>query len=154
MTDAARQSQSSRLIVLGDVDAAGVLYFGNVFRWHEEVFTRWLAQVDVPLHGLFGTGRGLPVRSSWAEYPASARLGETLKMTPAVTSLRDTEFVFETTWCEEVFSREVLRVSTRHVACVKDEDTGFFVRTSIWPGLRKALQTLAREAEGQCQQTS
>lgn len=133
---------TGRMVVLGDVDAAGVLYFGNVFRWHEEVFTRWLSDVGMPLETLFASGRGLPVRSSWAEYPASAGLGEALSVTVAVSDLRDTEFVFTTDWRSENTERTVSSVSTRHVACVKDADSGYFVRTDVWPELREHLQRL------------
>lgn len=143
MTQMASQLPLGRMVVLGDVDAAGVLYFGNVFRWHEEVFTRWLSTVGFPLEALFASGRGLPVRSSWAEYPASAGLGETLSVTVSITELHDTEFVFTTDWRSENSKRTVSTVSTRHVSCVKDEDSAFFVRTAIWPRLREHLQGLA-----------
>jgi YbgC/YbaW family acyl-CoA thioester hydrolase len=142
MTQNAPHVVAGRMVVLGDVDAAAVLYFATVFRWHEEVFTRWLSAAGFPLGDLFASGRGLPVRSSWAEYPASAKLGEILSATASITALRDTEFVFTTEWRSDDTDRTVVTVSTKHVSCVKDADSGYFVRADVWPQLREQLQHL------------
>lgn len=135
------EATSSSMVVLGDVDAAGVLYFASVFRWHERVFTEWLSSIAWPLHELLDSGRGLPIRSSWADYPSSARLGETLKVVVSVHDVKGTEFVFRTRWTSAA-GRVVSEVSTLHVACERETESGYFVRTSIWGGLRDALASL------------
>lgn len=130
------------LVVLGDVDAAGVLYFATVYRWHEASLTAWLAEQGQPLEEILGSDRGLPVRRSWADYPSPARLGDTLSVRRAVHALSDTDFVFETTWRQSSSGRVVATVSTKHVSCERDARTGVFGRAPIWPDLRMALLAL------------
>jgi acyl-CoA thioesterase FadM len=129
------------LVTLGDVDSAGVLFFASVYRWHERVFFEWLMEVHQPLQKTLESGRGLPVRSSWADYPASATLGENLELTRRVIGTTGTEFVFQTSW-QGPSGMTVAEVNTKHVACERDSDSGRFVRRAIWPELRTALTAL------------
>jgi len=129
------------LVTLGDVDSAGVLFFASVYRWHERVFFEWMSEVGQPLEKILEEGRGLPVRSSWAEYPAGAALGENLHLTRRVIDTTETEFVFQTTW-QGASGATVADVHTKHVACQRDDGTDRFRRRAIWPELRSALATL------------
>ncbi|GAA1817875.1 hypothetical protein GCM10009749_29930 [Agromyces neolithicus] len=133
------------LVVLGDVDAAGVLYFATVYRWHESTFTNWLAEHGIPLEQILSSGRGLPVRTSWADYPSAARLGDDVRVTRSIAELTETDFVFETTWRDAASGRVVATVSTKHVACERDAGSGLFWRTPIWESLRSALLALTNE---------
>lgn len=129
------------LVTLGDVDSAGVLFFASVYRWHERVFFEWLAEIGQPLQEILSTGRGLPVRSSSAEYPSSAVLGDDLSVSRRVSELAGTEFVFQTAW--STGERRVAEVSTKHVTCGRNEANGLFVRRPIWPELRAQLERIA-----------
>jgi acyl-CoA thioesterase FadM len=120
------------LIVMGDVDAAGVLYFGTVFRWHERCFTEWLAEGGSPLEGILASRRALPVRSASADYPSSAGLGDRVEPARRVHAVTETDFVFETSWTSSASGRTVAVVSTRHVACAPRADGGGFVRIPLW----------------------
>lgn len=137
MTEA-RHDDRSLMVVLGDVDAAGVLYFASVFGWHERVFTEWLTRVEWPLAGLLEAGRGLPIRRSWADYPSSARLGDYLEMAQSVFEVEETQFVFQTEWSAAA-GNVVAVVRTLHVACERDPETGYFVRVPIWAQLSEHL---------------
>lgn len=123
------------LVVMGDVDAAGVLYFGSVFRWHERSFSEWLARIGSPLEEILAAGRALPVRSAGAEYPSSAGLGDELTAVARVHGVTETEFVYETQWTSARSGQLVAVVETRHVACEADPQSGRFVRRPIWAEL-------------------
>jgi YbgC/YbaW family acyl-CoA thioester hydrolase len=128
------------LVTMGDVDSAGVIFFASVYRWHERAFFEWLGEIGQPLRGVLDSGRGLPVRASWAEYPAPASLGDDLVLTRSVSALAETEFVFQTTWRSS--AGIVAEVSTQHVACRRDTSSDRFVRSPIWPELHAILLDL------------
>lgn len=61
-------AQRDYRLALADVDAARVVYFASVFRWHESSFTGWLADLGHPLGAILAGGYGLPVVSASADY--------------------------------------------------------------------------------------
>lgn len=125
------------LVVLGDVDAAGVLYFGAVFRWHERELSEWMASIGQPFEQVFLKGRGIPVRSAEAEYPNPASLGTELSVELRCSDVQESQFVFETTW-KRADGRVAALVRTLHIACERDSSERFR-RTSIWAELQHAI---------------
>ena len=125
-------------VTLGDVDAAGIIFFANVFRWHESRLSTWLADLGRPLRSILDADIALPTVASSAEYPASAFLDDILEVRARTHTVTDTSFVFETTWARVVDTRSVAVVRTTHVSCRKTED-GLFVRTTMFDFLRDHL---------------
>lgn len=127
------------LVVLGDTDAAGVIYHATAFHWHERRFTEWLAEAGLPLEQILESGRGLPVRRADADYVGAAGLGDRLAVEARVLDVAETQFVFQTAWTQESSGAPVLSVRTTHVVCDRSGPEGRFARTRLWPELEAAI---------------
>ncbi|MCA4134827.1 thioesterase family protein [Arthrobacter sp. M4] len=123
-------------VVLGDVDSAGVVYFASVFRWHEHSFSEWLAERYEPLGRILGTGSGLPVVASSAEYPAAIHQDDVLTLQSWATEVKRSSFLFGTTMLRE--GTLTATVTTRHVWTRRNPD-GDFSSTELPPSLRMQL---------------
>lgn len=100
-------------VVLGDVDSAQVIYFANVFRWHEYNLSEWLATRFIPLRQLLEAGQGLPVVSCSADYGHPVHQDDVLTLESWVSEASRSSFLFSTTVLRD--GTEVCIVSTRHV---------------------------------------
>lgn len=72
-------ARRSYRVPMGDVDAAGVLYYAACYPWKEQMFTTWLADIGRPLVELLDRGCGLPCVASGAEYHRPVRLDDVLE---------------------------------------------------------------------------
>jgi acyl-CoA thioesterase FadM len=61
-------ASSRRHVAMGDVDAAGILYFAAPYRWHEELLTGWWKTIGHPLSDMLRSDHGCPSVSSVARY--------------------------------------------------------------------------------------
>lgn len=77
---------------MGDVDAAGVLYFPTPYRWLEELFSGWLRNLGHPLSELLRGEAACPCVASAATYPAPATLDEELELELLPTSIGRSSF--------------------------------------------------------------
>lgn len=136
VTRAGEWPTADRMVALGDTDAAQVLYFAFVYRWHEEAFTVWLDEIGLPLRELFGRGDALAVRASSADYPASAHLGDRLAGQIRVTGTDRGVVTVDTTWRRG--ETVIARVQTVHIATRFGGDEGFG-RAPLFDELRAAL---------------
>jgi YbgC/YbaW family acyl-CoA thioester hydrolase len=102
-------------VVLGDVDSAGVVYFANVFRWHEQNLSEWLAQCFEPLGSILARGCGLPVVACSSEFPGAIRQDDVLTLESCITEVGTSSFLFRTTMSNGALL--VCVVDTRHVWC-------------------------------------
>ncbi|MCW2702646.1 MAG: Acyl-CoA thioesterase FadM [Blastococcus sp.] len=100
---------------MGDVDAAGILYFPVPFRWHEELFTGWLKDVGHPISGMLRDGEACPCVGSAATYPAPAAVDDELEMTLHPTSAGTTSFGLTTRVRRVDNGRLVVHVGSWHV---------------------------------------
>ncbi|PXY16710.1 hypothetical protein BA062_38610 [Prauserella flavalba] len=61
-------ASSRRRVTMGDVDAAGILYFAAPYRWLEELLTGWWKATGHPLSEMLRSGSGCPSVASAARY--------------------------------------------------------------------------------------
>ncbi|WP_179129035.1 acyl-CoA thioesterase [Arthrobacter sp. 49Tsu3.1M3] len=120
-------------VALGDVDAARVIYFPAVFRWHEYNFSEWLALRYKPLSELLASGFGLPVVNCSATYTTSIRQDDVVRLDSWVADVGESSFTFGTS----VLSGDdtASTVETRHV-WVKIAHDGTFASAGLPPELR------------------
>lgn len=130
------------LVVLGDTDAAGVIYNATAFHWHERRFTEWLADAGMPLQDILEQGRGLPVRRADADFVGVARLGDRLAVEERFIDVEATQFTFESRWTQDATGQPVLTVRSTHVACDRSGPDGRFARTRVWGELRAAIERM------------
>jgi acyl-CoA thioesterase FadM len=124
-------------VALGDVDAARVIYFPTVFRWHEYSFSEWLAGRFMPLSHIFAAGFGLPVVNCSASYSGAIRQDDRLTLQSWITDAGASSFTFGTTVSNE--GAEAATVETRHV-WVEIAPDGTFSSARIPADLRAILQ--------------
>lgn len=124
-------------VALGDVDAAQVIYFPAVFRWHEYNFSEWLAAQYMPLSQMFAAGFGLPVVNCSARYSGAIRQDDRVTLQSGITDVGTSSFTFGTTVSNE--GAEAATVETRHV-WVKIASDGTFSSAGIPADLRAVLQ--------------
>jgi YbgC/YbaW family acyl-CoA thioester hydrolase len=123
-------------VALGDVDAAQVIYFPSVFRWHEYNFSEWLATQFMPLSKIFASGFGLPVVSCSATYSAAIHQDDRMTLQSSITDVGTSSFTFSTRISNE--GTEAATVETRHV-WVEIASNGTFSSVEIPADLRAVL---------------
>lgn len=115
--------ERSHRVVLGDVDTAGVVYFANVFRWHEQNLSEWLAQAFEPLGSILARGSALPVVACSAEFPGTIHQDDVLTLESCIAELGTSSFLFRTAMGNGPSPACV--VETRHVWCERNANGGF-----------------------------
>jgi acyl-CoA thioesterase FadM len=123
-------------VALGDVDAAQVIYFPVVFRWHEYNFSEWLAAQFMPLSKMFAAGVGLPVVSCSATYSGAIRQDDRVTLQSGITEVGTSSFTFGTTVINE--GVVAAGVKTSHV-WVEIASDGTFSSAGIPPDFREVL---------------
>ena len=93
-TESSRDSlfASRRRVIMGDVDAAGILYFAAPYRWLEEAFTGWLKQVGHPLGASLREGSGCPCVTSATSYSVPLVLDDEIDLSLRASSIGTTSF--------------------------------------------------------------
>lgn len=74
-------------VAMADVDAARIIYYTAPYRWHESLFTRWLAGVGRPLSAMIEEGLACPVVRSEAEYRRPLGLDDVVEIDLVVERL-------------------------------------------------------------------
>jgi 1,4-dihydroxy-2-naphthoyl-CoA hydrolase len=103
-------------VKLHDSDAAGVVFFANVFRIAHDVYEQLLKQLGYSFPERFAAGDFIiPIAHAEADYLHPLRVGDTVKITAAVAEIGDSSFVmkFQITDSE---NRLLATVRTVHVA--------------------------------------
>lgn len=78
---------------LPDTDAAGVLFYGHLFRHAHDAFEAFMAQCGQPLPQLVADGTwGLPIAHAKADYLRPMRHGERVTVEVTVRELGDRSF--------------------------------------------------------------
>lgn len=83
---------TGRRVAMGDVDAAGILYFAAPYRWMEELFTGWLKGIGHPVSSMLRSGLACPCVASAATYPAPLSLDDEITLTLRPSSIGTTSF--------------------------------------------------------------
>lgn len=110
-------------VALGDTDAAQVIYFAAVFRWHEQSLSEWLAQKYKPLSHILASGGGVPVVNCSANYSASVRQDEIVTLNSWVSDVGRSSFTFGTTVL--LSGKPAVIMQTRHVWVETGPDGAF-----------------------------
>lgn len=63
-------------VVMGDTDAARVIYFGAPLRWAERLMTTWFADAGLPTSNAIDSGRGYPAVRTEVAYRSPLRLDD------------------------------------------------------------------------------
>lgn len=80
-------------VALHDTDAAGVVFFGHLFRHLHDAFEHWMDQLGYPVDQLIRGGEILlPLTHAEADYRAPMRHGDRIVIELALSQLGDTYF--------------------------------------------------------------
>ena len=103
-------------VKLHDVDAAGVVFFANVFRIAHDVYEQFLKEMGYSFRERFAVGDFIiPVAHAEADYLHPLRVGDTIEISAAVTEIGDSSFAMMFQFADSD-GRIVVRTNTIHVA--------------------------------------
>jgi 1,4-dihydroxy-2-naphthoyl-CoA hydrolase len=77
---------------LHDIDAAGVMFYGHLFRHAHDAYEGFLGALDLPLDGLIRAGCRLPLVHAEADYLLPFRHGEEIEVEVGVAALGGASF--------------------------------------------------------------
>lgn len=82
---------------LHDTDAAGVLFFGHLFRHAHDAYESFMAELGFPLHGLIqreppDASTRLPITHAEADFKRPLRQGDTVEVELRVREVRPRSF--------------------------------------------------------------
>lgn len=95
--------QQTRVIRLRETDATGVLYFSEKLKLALEAFEAYLSEKGYTLQQMIERGEFLiPIVHAEADYTASLRAGDVVKIELTVEKIGTSSFTLKTTyWCQE-----------------------------------------------------
>jgi 1,4-dihydroxy-2-naphthoyl-CoA hydrolase len=122
-------------IRLHDTDAAGVLFYGHLFRHAHDAYESFMEAIGFPLHELIGTGTapgvGLPIIRAQAQYLRPLRQGDAVRIELRVAEVRNRSFALDYRFLDDQ-GRPCATASTVH--CLVGEDGA-----ALPEGLRRTL---------------
>jgi 1,4-dihydroxy-2-naphthoyl-CoA hydrolase len=108
-------------IRLHDTDAAGVLFYGHLFRHAHDAYESFMEHIGFALPALIGLGPTpllpLPIIQAQARYLRPLRHGEAVRIELRVTEVRDRSFALDYRFCDTQ-GRACATASTVH--CLAD----------------------------------
>ena len=63
-------------VTMGDVDAAGILYFGAPLVWLDRLMGAWMREIGLPVSALLARGEGAPAVHTETDYRSPIGLDE------------------------------------------------------------------------------
>lgn len=81
-----------RRVTVGDVDAAGILFFATPYRWLDDVLTGWWNSIGHGISDMLGSGMSCPAVASGACYPAPITVDEEVELALYPSSVGETSF--------------------------------------------------------------
>ena len=100
---------------LHDIDAAGILFYGHLFRHAHDAYEAFMATIGFPLHRLIQDGDCLlPLVHAEADYRHPLRHGEVIQVELSVREIGGSAFTLDYRFADET-GREKARASTVHV---------------------------------------
>ena len=104
----------SNIVRMYDTDSAGILYFGQVYRFANDAFESMMENIGLSFHQLFQNGPFLLVIvHSEADYLHMLHIGDPVTVTATVSRIGNTSFEIS----YQIFKKEILcaRMKTIHV---------------------------------------
>lgn len=131
-----------RRVVMADVDAARILYFGTPFRWFEELFTLWLQSIGHSAGHMLSTGVSTPVVASHCEYLRPIGLDDLVDLELRAGAIGERSFSVHGFAVKENERGSALQFEAAHVWVEFDElDHGVALRAKPLPSwLRSSLR--------------
>jgi 1,4-dihydroxy-2-naphthoyl-CoA hydrolase len=130
-------------VALHDTDAAGVLFYANLFRHAHDAYERFMAAIGWPLDVMIRDGKlALPLVHAEADYRRPMRHGDQVQVAVTVTDIASARFTIGHRFADPTGE---LLASARTVHAAIDPNGGG--RISLPPGLAEALQA-SRGAAG------
>jgi acyl-CoA thioesterase FadM len=128
---------------MGDVDAAGILYFPAAYRWLEELFTGWLKAEGHPISEMLEGAGACPCVASAATYPAPVTVDDELWLSLHPTRIGTTSFGIAATARRVDDGTPALHVGSWHVwSTFTGRGRGLSLTPGPLPGwLRDALES-------------
>lgn len=108
-------ARAERRVTMGDVDAAGILYFAAPYRWLEELFTGWLKATGHPLSEMLHQSEGCPAVASAASYLTPLKLDDEISLALHPSSIGRTSFSVTAVVRRVADDTMALKVSAWHV---------------------------------------
>ena len=84
---------------LHDIDAAGVMFFGHLFRHAHDAYESVMANLGQPLAGLIQAGVRLPLVHAEADYRQALRQGDEIRVEVACATLGGSAFTLGYRFC-------------------------------------------------------
>lgn len=126
-------------VALHDTDAAGVLFFGHLFRHLHDAYEDWMAALGFPIDALIRSADILlPLTHAEADYRAPMRHGERICIALALSSLEAARFTISYR-CINADGILTATALTRHT-CI---DPGQRRSTPLPEPMARALQATA-----------
>ena len=137
-------ARNERRVFMGDVDSARVLYFARPYRWHEELFTGWLASIGHPVSRLLREHRTLLAVASHADYLGPLVQDQVVSCELTTVAVGGTSCAIRSTFSALPAGHPSVRVTSWHVWSELIDDPGLgggmSVRSAPLPEwLRRAL---------------
>lgn len=124
---------------LYDMDAAGVMFFGHLFRHVHDAYEAFLSHTEYPLAGILDEGRyHLPIVHTEADYRQPIRHAQALQIELLVENVEKTRFSIDYRIVNE-HGEELATARTVHV-CIHPLDRR---RTALPKALQSALRSTA-----------
>jgi YbgC/YbaW family acyl-CoA thioester hydrolase len=89
-------ARTRQRVAMADVDAARVIYYAAPYRWHEALFTGWLAEVGHPLGLMLESGVSCPCVRSGATYHRPLHLDDLVDLELVAERVGRTSMVLRT----------------------------------------------------------
>jgi YbgC/YbaW family acyl-CoA thioester hydrolase len=89
-------ARARQRVAMADVDAARVIYYATPYRWHEALFTGWLAEVGHPLGLMLEGGLSCPCVRSGATYHRPLQLDDLVDLQLVAERVSRTSMVLRT----------------------------------------------------------
>jgi 1,4-dihydroxy-2-naphthoyl-CoA hydrolase len=81
---------------MSSVDAAGVLFFPELFRHAHDAYEAFMAEIGIGLHGILADGRyAVPIVHAEADYTRALKHGATVTVTVKISKLGESSFVVD-----------------------------------------------------------
>jgi 1,4-dihydroxy-2-naphthoyl-CoA hydrolase len=124
---------------LHDIDAAGVMFFGHLFRHAHDAYEYVMANLGQPLADLIQAGVRLPLVHAEADYRQALRQGDEIRVEVACATLGGSAFTLGYRFCD---ADGVLRATARtvHVHLGPDGSGS----APLPPDIRSALASLVQ----------